>query len=286
MANAAHGPDSKIGKLSPEEAERISAGFRPIWELDDAPFAQGNGGLNAADIDALAAGAGVAASVRGTELQQQATFEVKPAVSPPPRVPAPDEPKVEIAIELEPPPKVIVAEARPQPLPAAQAPTVARKPHPPAGPPPSPVKMDPGASADFVPVKKSNTGLILAAVGVIAVVGGIFGIRAAMSKSSTASSVAPTTTSEPTQQETTHIPPPPPDTATVAATPQPQQTAAPVETHVAPPPPAETHEEPVVTHTAPQHVAHVASAPHATGGGHAATHHAGGHAAIVRDNPF
>ena len=137
MANAAHGPDLKIGKLSPEEAERISASFRPIWELDDAPFAQGSGGLNAADIDALAAGAGVAASVRGTELQQQATFEVK-AVSPPPRVPAPDEPKVEIAIEPEPAPqpKVIVAEARPQPLPAAQAQTVARKPYAAPRPPP------------------------------------------------------------------------------------------------------------------------------------------------------
>ncbi|HEY1957062.1 MAG TPA: hypothetical protein VGH28_15690 [Polyangiaceae bacterium] len=298
MANAAHNAPLKIGKLSPEEAERISASFRPIWELDDAPFAQGNG-LSAADVDALAAGAGVAPSVRGSEQ----VLELKPEelktdvgtasgfaqttrMTPPPRVPAPDEPKVEIAIDIvEPPPPPRVAEARPQPVPTSQAPTVARKPYTPPRPPPAPVKMqDANASADFVPVKKSNTGLILAAVGVVVLVGGIFGVRSMMSDSSKAStSTATTATSEPTQ-EATHIPPPPPDTApattnvaATAATQTQQAVQEPAPTHTAEPPPVETH----TAHVAPPptHVA-VHTAPHV------AHPHASGKSTIVRDNPF
>ena len=42
--------------LSPDEAERLAAAFKPSWEFDEAPFTQGNGGLDAAQIEALAAG--------------------------------------------------------------------------------------------------------------------------------------------------------------------------------------------------------------------------------------
>ena len=210
MANAAQNAPLKIGKLSPEEAERISASFRPIWELDDAPFAHGNG-LSAADIDALAAGAGVTPSIRGTEQQLELKPEPKTQttiVTPPPRVPAPDEPKVEIAIEVQPapPPAPVVAQARPQQVPASQPP---RRAYTPPRPPPAPVKMnDASASADFAAVKKSNTGLILGAIGVVVLIGGIIGVRTLMSDSKSSTSTATTaTTSEPTQ-EATHTAPP------------------------------------------------------------------------------
>ena len=298
MANAAQSaPKLKLGQLSPEEAERLAASFRPIWELDDAPFAQGNG-LSAADIDALSAGAGIAQSVRGTEQKNAATFEARPVPAPTPgHVPAPDAPKVEIAVDIEmhtevtpPPPQVAQAAPQVAPQASSQAPTVARKPYTPPRPPPAPVKMSRAdASADFVPVKKSNTGIILAVVGVLVIVGGIFGVRSMMNstKTSTASTAS---TSEPTQEKTNI--PPPPDTAAAAAT---QQTTQPADTHqAAPPPPAETDTEaPAPTHHAsapppPTHVAVAHTAPpptHATT--HAAPHpHTGGHAAIVRDNPF
>src|SRR6516162_6045351 len=102
MANAAQTPKLQLGKLSPEDAERLASTFRPIWDLDDAPFAQGSA-LSAADIDALAGGAGVSPSIRGTQQEQEAKTEVTiPRASVPGHVPAPDAPKVEIAVELDP----------------------------------------------------------------------------------------------------------------------------------------------------------------------------------------
>jgi hypothetical protein len=288
MANAAHNaPKLKIGNLTPEEAERLASTFRPVWELDDAPFAQGSA-LSASDVDALGAGAGVAPSVRNNE-QHYGTFEIKTQVTPPPRVPGPAEPKVEIAVDVEPepapPPPQVVAQAQPQPQPQAAP----RRAYTPPQAPPTPVRMsrDAAGSGEFVPVKKSNTGLILAVIGVVAIVGGIVGLRAMMSGSK-ASTATTATTSEPTHEATTAaIPPPPPETAATQpqqATPEPTakatETAAPVET--APP----TH--PAVTHhTAPAPTAavtHAATHPTTHHAGHT-THH-GGHATIVRDNPF
>src|SRR5678815_425931 len=99
MANAAQTPKLQLGKLSPEDAERLASTFRPIWDLDDAPFAQGSA-LSAADVDALAGGAGVSPSIRGTQHQQvigaamDAKAEVTiPRASVPGHVPAPDAPK-------------------------------------------------------------------------------------------------------------------------------------------------------------------------------------------------
>src|SRR4051794_14643722 len=87
MANAAQTPKLQIGKLSPEDAERLASTFRPIWDLDDAPFAQGSA-LSAADIDALSGGAGVAASVRGTQHAQEPKTEItSPRASVPGHVP-------------------------------------------------------------------------------------------------------------------------------------------------------------------------------------------------------
>src|ERR1700728_169870 len=40
--------------MSPEEAERLAAAFKPSWEFDEAPFVQANGGLDPSEIDGLA----------------------------------------------------------------------------------------------------------------------------------------------------------------------------------------------------------------------------------------
>ncbi|HEY2365629.1 MAG TPA: hypothetical protein VGH87_04545, partial [Polyangiaceae bacterium] len=192
MANAAQTPKLQLGKLSPEDAERLASSFRPIWDLDDAPFAQGSA-LSAADIDALAGGAGVSPSIRGTEQTHSAAagaaLESKsevtiPRPSVPGHVPAPDAPKVEIAVELDtadlvtatPAPVEAVAQARPQ---ASAAAATVRKPYTPPRPPPQSVNMrDPDASSDLAPVKKSNTGIIIGAVAVVAIIGGIFVVKA------------------------------------------------------------------------------------------------------------
>jgi len=153
-----------------------------------------------------------------------------------------------------------------------------------------------GDSGEYAPVKKSNTGLILGVVGVLAVGGAIFGIRAAMSGSKTEAPVVPTTTAT---HEEARIPPPPPETANtdtkpaptqeaptpaVAQTSKPLETSKPAETvnpfaeaHAAAPP-AHTTAPPAATHPAapPPH--------HATAGaGTGSRPHGSG---IVRDNPF
>jgi len=291
MANAAqNAPKVQLGKLSPEEAERLAATFRPVWELDDAPFAQGSS-LSAAEIDALAGGAGIAPSVRGTQQQQDdqqaGIHEIKTQVSPPPRVPAPDEPKVEIAVEID-----VQPDPTPAPVHVAPAqPQAATQPRRSPAAPPAPVIpiKDVGASGEFVPVKKSNTGIILAAVGVVALVVVIFGVKSLMG-GSPKSSTAATATAEPTHAEpTATIPPPPPDTAALA----PPQTTTTTAVAEPAPPPATTHEAPAApeTHVAvqppPPATHHTAAAPATTHVAASGGHHAhGGHTAIVRDNPF
>jgi len=156
----------QIGKLTPEDAERLAANFRPIWELDDAPFAQGNG-LSTTDIDALAAGAGVASSVRGTlERQPQTLAQQEPKTevqqpqpvhsTPAPRVPAPEEPKVEIAIDIAPeptPPPAQVAQAVPQ----SRPPVPERRPYAAPRPPPAVIKMR-DVEEDYAPSKSPTKG--------------------------------------------------------------------------------------------------------------------------------
>ena len=307
MANAAQTPKLQLGKLSPEDAERLASTFRPIWDLDDAPFAQGSA-LSAADIDALAGGAGVSPSIRGTQQEQEARTEVTiPRASVPGHVPAPDAPKVEIAVELDtedlvaaPPAPVqapVVAQARPQPAApsASAAAATVRKPYEPPRAPPQSINMrDADASNEFAPVKKSNTGIIIGLAAVVVVVGGIFGVRAMMSGDKTQSGNK-ASSSQTNHEEGTHIPPPPEVAATQEATAAPTQTAAPVvtakvTTNDSPivkefpgsntPPPATTHATTTAIHQ-PTH-----------GGGGATTHAAGGGGkppgkpAIVRDNPF
>lgn len=303
MANAAQTPKLQLGKLSPEDAERLASTFRPIWDLDDAPFAQGSA-LSAADIDALAGGAGVSPSIRGTQQQQEPKTEVTiPRASVPGHVPAIDAPKVEISVELDsaelvtatPAPVVQpqVAQARPQ-QPAAAAATV-RKPYTPPRAPPASINMA-DASSDFAPVKKSNTGIIIGLVAVVAIIGGIFGVKAMMSGDKTQSGNK-ASSSETNHQEGTHIPPPPEVAATQETTAAPTQTQAPVAK------PVVTNDSPIVkefpgsnTTSAPPATTHATTTAihqttHTAGGGGTTTHAGGGgkppgKPAIVRDNPF
>ena len=289
--------------MTPEDAERLASTFRPIWELDDAPFAPVTQAtaLSAADVDALGAGAGVAPSVRTTEaIQAQAAPQVvAPLVAsspptaitatteiksfPPGHVPAPDDPKVEIAIEVEPdptpPPQVAIAQAQ-------AAPTSVRKPYTPPRAPPPTVRMHREAvgSGEFAPVKKSNMGLIAGAIGVVVVLGLIFGVRAAMSGDKTDKTQSSTTATA--THEEVHIPPPPPPDTTVAT--QATQTAQ-TQQVVQQPPPTQTA-APVATHqttaalVAPVHTTAPAATHPATV--HTGAAHTGGHSTIVRDNPF
>jgi hypothetical protein len=301
MANAAQTPKLQIGKLSPEDAERLASTFRPIWELDDAPFAQGSA-LSAAEIDALSAGAGVAPSVRQTDVVVAAPKPVP--VSTPGHVPAPDAPKVEVSIELDPAdlvtatpppaqaPAPIVAEARPQP---PQAPP-AKKPYAAPRPPPEPINMrhvSVDGSGELVPVKKSNTGLILGAVAVLAIIGVVVGVKVMGGDKTASSDKANTSSTSPGHEETTHIPPPPEATQVQAQqAPTATQTQAPAPVATA----AKTNDSPIVKEfptTAPTHTqataTNVAAPVHTT---HTAATHTGGtkpattKPAIVRDNPF
>jgi hypothetical protein len=261
MANTAqNAPKFEIGKLSPEEAERLATSFRPVWELDDAPFAQANqaNGLSSADVDALAAGAGIAPSVRNTLEQPVALPEPAAASSL----------SVDVDVEADAP---TVAEARPQSRP---------RPYTPPRPPTLTIKkIRPVDSGAYSPVKKSNTGLIIGVVAVLALGGAILGVRAVMSGDKPTATTTPTTTT-PTREET-HIPPPP-DTVAGQQPVAPTQTAPMATKPVVDTTPAPTHA--VVTNVAaPVHTA--ATAPTHTGNhttGSAPTHHT----SIVRDNPF
>lgn len=292
MANAAHNaPKLQLGKLSAEDAERLASTFRPVWELDDAPFAplpQGSA-LSAADVDALGAGAGVTPSVRSAVDEQSnpdqrgGTYELKPQAAP--RVPAPDEPKVEIAVELEAESEPVPAVAAPPRAPATLPP--APRSHTPPKAPPVPVRMnDVAGSGAFVPVKKSTTPIVLVAVGAVALLAIVFGVHAMTGGSKT--TTAATATAAPTHVETTTIPPPPPVAPPQTETPVAAQPAA---THeIAAPATAEpTHEAPPrPTAEAQRPPAHgVAVTPRVTHAAPTATHRGShGHSTIVRDNPF
>src|SRR5262245_6403895 len=51
-----NGAGIEPGELSPDDLERLAATFRPMWELDDAPFAPTAATLSAAEVRELSAG--------------------------------------------------------------------------------------------------------------------------------------------------------------------------------------------------------------------------------------
>lgn len=210
MANTAQATSFTVGKLTPEEAERIAASFRPAWELDDAPFAQGNG-LSAAEVEALGGGAGIAPAVNAQVLPLSepeppaATTQSGRTVPKAARVE--EVPAQAVIVEIEPdptpPPRVVAAPAAPV------APAAPRRTERTVQTRPAPVEAQ--ESGEYNPVKKPNKGIF---IGVGAVVGLILlgvVVRAAIGKDEPKSTQGSAQSTAATQEER-HIPPPPPVT--------------------------------------------------------------------------
>src|SRR5580704_8653733 len=107
--------------LSSDDLERISAEFRPSWELDEAPFT-GAGTMSAADVQALQAG--------GTHVDVRAATRVVSSAFPPTRSVGAVEPAESMVVAAPavappppPPPPPVAAQGvqAPQAAQAAQA---------------------------------------------------------------------------------------------------------------------------------------------------------------------
>jgi hypothetical protein len=284
-------PKSALGgEISPEDAERFAASFRPSWELDDAPFAAG-GGLAQEDLLSLSADANTVVDLPKVEEPFTAAPSANAAVAAP--APPPAQAGAGTLV-MKPAP----APAVPKPAPSAPTPgynggaPLYIKPG--RGPSPSVSTRD---DLEF-PVRRSNKAVFVVIGAVVAVAAVAIGIKIGMSdddaKGSGAGAAqtqptsappareeptraipAPTTADTATTAAATKPAPPVKDTATTqAAKPEPPHPPAPT---AAPPPP-----RPVAA--APQPAPRPAAAPQPAPQPKTPTKPAGG--GIVRDNPF
>lgn len=289
------------GELTAEDAERFAALFKPIWELDDAPFAQ-------ADPDALASDTALAQAGIRNDVQPNGVAASVGAHAPPParHEPAQDDGSVVLDIEPDPTPpppqRPVVAQAQPQAAPMrAQMPTEPRRARPSRPPsskrrPPAPVVRSHGRadlSGDFVPPKKSNTGLFVG-IGVVALLaaGGI--AYKLMGPKDEGKPAQPSVTTAQTHEEP-RIPPPPviDDTQKAASTNTPEIETPKIDTpkvetpKIETPPPTTTKTtavvKPVDTPKPPPPTT-TKTTTSGTGTKPASTKSGGG--GIVRDNPF
>jgi len=298
MATSAHGNSNPIGSsvkspevgfeasgLSAEEAERLAAAFRPSWEFDEAPFAQGSPGLDAGQIDALAASAPPSVDA-GHDARNVA------AHAPPARVET-HEPEVSVIIdrsitaaEME---AARAAAARPPPPAPVQfaAPAFAQPAFPAAAPARvAPVLRPQRLSADEsieIPASltKSNKGLFIGLGVAVAATALVFVVHGMMTSSETSTTPVVATAAAPVE---TASPIPPPAAATVATPPAPAPAPPPV---AAAPSPSVVAALPAPVRAAP--ATHAAPRPAAPAAHHAAAPKnppkpAGG--GIVRDVPF
>lgn len=304
------GAPMSAGGLKPEDAERFAALFKPIWELDDAPFAAAKPGVLSQDMSGLSR-AGVHPDV---QLVSNGATAAAAAHAPPPahHVKA-DEVSVVLDIQPDPTPPPVAAppvRQRPpvpqhvqqvvhaQPQRPPPAPAVMQHPPPSARPaarraPPPQLRAQLGSpDEDFMPPKKSNAGIYIG-IGVVALLAA-GGITYKFMGSSDTKDTKTSATSTVTHDEP-RIPPPPPvdlappptsttttgSTTTAAATtnkpadttPPAVTTAPPPATTTAaakPPPPATT----AAAKPPPVHTATSKPTGKPAGGG------------IVRDNPF
>lgn len=255
-------------RLTPEEADRLAAMFRPSWEFDDAPFT-GAGSLSPSEIQALQGG-GVRADVRAAAAAPTAiappltngTHAAAPAHEPensvvidrsitaadlpptaqpaqPPGVPNKAAAKT-IMGGLQAPVAVPPA-AAPVPEPAPAPPSV--PPSRPASRPPAPdfrvgppVARSPASIRQAIQIdepvvypRKSRKGLFIGVGAVAALLVGV-GIYVATSGGEKPAPGAATTAAaeKPTEDKLSAVPPPPPATTTAEAVP------------ATPPPPAQT----------------------------------------------
>lgn len=252
-------------RLTPEEADRLAAMFRPSWEFDDAPFT-GAGSLSPSEIQALQGG-GVRADVRATAATAMAppvtngTHAVAPAHEPensvvidrsitaadlPPNAAQPvGAPKAGaktimggLQAPVAPPPQQAAPVPEPAPMPPS-VPTPRPISRPPApdfrvGPPvstrsPASVRQAIQIDEAVVYPRKSRKGLFIGVGTVAALLVGV-GIYVATSGGEKPAPGAATTaaTEKPTEDKLSAVPPPPPATTTADPTPP------------APPPPVQT----------------------------------------------
>lgn len=268
-------------RLTPEEADRLAAMFRPSWEFDEAPFT-GAGSLSPSEIQALQGG-GVRADVRAAAATAVAppvtngTHAASPAHEPENSVvidrsitaadlpPSPAQPAGAaksgaktimggLQAPVAPPPE---ATAPPAPVPAAPvSKPVSRPPAPDfrVGPP---VARSPASVRQAIQIdepvaypRKSRKGLFIG-VGAVAAVLVTVGIYAATSGGEKQAPGAATTTAaeKPTADKLSAVPPPPPATTVADPTP-PAPPPPPAQTTVAATPPPAPPPPPVAPVTA------------------------------------
>ena len=287
--------------LSPEEAERLAASFKPSWEFDDAPFTQATG-LPQSDLEELEAG-GVNSDVRrNMRVRDSERSQAVSAHAVPQRVQT-NEPEVSVIIDRsitapsEEPPRPPPPSARPPaPVPspfAAQMAAAALAPNRIVAPV-ARSRMNADESLELpASLKKSNKGLFIGVGAAAAAAVLVFAVRAATGSSDTpppTPAVATAQASDTSRAATANIPPVPAAPAPTTAPPPASRTMLPAGATVAaapaPAPPTPSHAaapQPMpkpAPHAAPppappqHHSAPRQQAPKATGGG------------IVRDNPF
>ena len=244
-------------RLTPEEADRLAAMFRPSWEFDDAPFA-GAGSLSPSDIQALQGG-GVRADVRAATAMAHPVTNGTHAATPG------HEPESSVVIDRS----ITAADLPPKPggktimgglqAPVAPPPSsAAPAPEPVLQRPPTPKPIQRPAAPDFrvgppvarspasirqaiqidEPVaypRKSRKGLFIG-VGAAAALLVVVGIVVATSGGDKPTPSAATTAApeKPTQDKLAAVPPPP---AATTADPTPAAPPPPVQTTAAPAPP-------------------------------------------------
>jgi hypothetical protein len=258
-------------RLTPEEADRLAALFRPSWEYDDAPFT-GAGSLSPSEIQALQGG-GVRADVRAATAMATAhpvtngTHAAAPGHEP--------ENSVVIdrsitAADLPPKPggKTIMGGLQapvappPQSAPPAPEPALHRPPTPKAIQRPAapdfrvgpPVARSPASIRQAIQIdepvaypRKSRKGLFIGAgaAAALLVVVGIF-VAASGGDKPTGSAATTAAAEKPTEDKLAAVPPPPAATTTADPTPA----APPVPTTAAPAPPPAPVQPPVAPVTA------------------------------------
>jgi hypothetical protein len=219
--------------FSVEEADRLAASFKPSWEFDDAPFAQG-GSMDAADLDRLAHG-GIHNDLRSRPPHApEGMARAAPPHAPPPRV-ATHEPEVSVIIdrsitanELAPHPALAPVQAAPV---LAATLVTAR----PAAPAPSSAsttakRLSRREASESLEIpsalRKSNKGLFVGIGIAVAAAAAVLAVRAATASSDSASTsttgttlTTPTSTAAATAATPAPIPPVPPTIATATAVP-------------------------------------------------------------------
>jgi len=204
--------------LSPEEAERLAASFKPSWEFDDAPFTQATG-LPQSDLEELEAG-GVNSDVRrNMRVRDSERSQAVSAHAVPQRVQT-NEPEVSVIIDRsitapsEEPPRPPPPSARPPaPVPspfAAQMAAAALAPNRIVAPV-ARSRMNADESLELpASLKKSNKGLFIGVGAAAAAAVLVFAVRAATGSSDTpppTPAVATAQASDTSRAATANIPP-------------------------------------------------------------------------------